>query len=215
MCFDAVISDDNLTLGIANYTSRSHSYNLVILNGSEINLTLSSNVQLDVQVTDNDEVVTSPSLVYSLITGSTSYLTVSTSGLVNGLVLGTGSVKASYNTSTTDSILVHIVTAATSSFVYSISADIQPSNEVKYQQSKIYQAHKKYFTGTDVTGTVFNFSVNLGTGSSTGNFTLATSSDTECTILALQYPYNITLVATDQADVTQSVSQVISLKGLI
>jgi hypothetical protein len=214
MCFDSIVEDDNTSLGIANYTSMSHTYAILILNGSEINLSLGSSLQLEIECTDNDEVVTSPTVAYSLLTGSTGFISVSTSGLVSGAVLGSGSVKATYSSST-DSIAINIVTSTTSLFTYNLVANIEPSNEIKYNQTKSYMAHKYYSTGTEVTSSQFTFTVTLGTSSNTSNFLLSTSSDNSANLKCLEYVHGITLVATDDSDITQNVARVITLKGLI
>ncbi|MFA5559899.1 MAG: hypothetical protein WDA59_10705, partial [Methanofastidiosum sp.] len=88
-------------------------------------------------------------------------------------------------------------------------------NEVKYNQTKNYAATKKYSTGTEVTGSMFEFSIVLGTGASSSNYLLTTSSDTQCALKGLQYPYSISLVATDQDIPANSVAKAISLKGLL
>jgi hypothetical protein len=215
MCFDNVIEDDSQTLGIANYTSRLHSYVVTILNGADADIQVGNTLQLELECTDNDVVVTSPTVTYSLVTGSTGYISVGITGLVSGIATGSGSVVATYSNAT-DSININVVASAvTASYVYSLVGNIQPDNEVKYNQTKTYTANKYYSTGTVVTGSVFTFSTILSTGASSSNYLLTTSSDNTTTLKCLQYPYSISLVATDLADATQNITQVISLKGLI
>ncbi len=211
---DAIIEDDSVALGIANYTSKSHSYSIVILNGSDAEITLNESLQLQLECTDNSEVVVDPTITYSLTTGSTGVISVSASGVILGSLIGSGNVVATYN-SATDSIDIDIVTAALVSYSYDLVANIQPENEVKYGQTKSFTAYKYYNTGTVVTGSVFEFTVNLGTGASSSNYLLTTSSDVSVSLKCLQYPYSISLVATDQDILANTVTQVISLKGLV
>lgn len=214
MHFDSIVEDDNTALGIANYTSRLHTYMITILNGASMEITLGDNLQLQVECTDNDEVVTSPDITYSLATGATGIVSVSTSGLISADTLGSGTIVATYNEET-DSINVDVVAGVVENFVYSLVGNIQPDNEVKYNQTKNYVATKKYSTGTEVTGSMFEFSIVLGTGASSSNYLLTTSSDTQCALKGLQYPYSISLVATDQDIPANSVAKAISLKGLL
>lgn len=213
MCSDAINENDYVTGSICDYYNNLHVYSVSILNGNSVQMTLNSSLQLELECKDNDTVVTNPTVNYSLVTGSTSFISISTSGLVSGALIGSGSIIVNY-ASSTDNININIVTAATATYTYALLANIEPSNEIKYNQTKSYVAHKYYSTGTDVTGSQFTFAVTLNTGASSSNY-LLTSSDTIANLKCLEYPYSISLIATDQADVTQSITQVISLKGLI
>jgi hypothetical protein len=215
MSFDAITQNDNKDLGVADYYSNLVSYSINILNGDEANVALGESILLELECKDNDSVITSPDVTFTLEEGSTGYISVDSSGLVSADAIGSGSIIATYNSST-DSININVVTSTTSTYVYSLVGDIQPQNEIKYNQQKEFTAYKRYATGTVVTGAIFEFSVTLsGTGDSSSNYLLTTSTDNSAILKCLQYPYSISLVATDQDDITQSVTQVISLKGLI
>jgi hypothetical protein len=214
MCLDTIVQDDNEVLGIANYYSNLHTYSISILNGIDADITLGNSLQLELECKDNDTVVVSPVVTYSLITGSTGQITISSGGLISAIALGSGSVKAIYNSSV-DTIGIDIVAGVVNNFTYALLANYEPSNEVKFNQTKIFTAHKYYSTGTEVTGSVFDFSVTLNTGSSSNNYLLTTSSDTTCTLKTLEYPFTVTLVASDDAIPANTVAKVISLKGLI
>ena len=212
MHFDSITQNDNKDLGIANYYSNLQTYTIKILNGDEVDITLGESLQLVLECTENDVVVVvDPYVEYSLSTGSTGYISVDSSGVISADALGSGSVIAYYK-DTTDYINIDVVAGVVENYSYSLLANIEPSSEVKYNQTKIFNASKYYNTGTEVTGSVFEFTVTLGTGASSSNFLLTTSSDTSATLKCLQYPNNITLVATDGLI---PVSRVISLKGLI
>jgi hypothetical protein len=208
MVFDAIVEDDDKVLGIANHTSRSHTYAISILNGDSVEITLFDSLQLEAECTDNNEIVSSPEVTYSLVTGSTGIISVSTGGLVTADVLGSGNIIATYNEST-NSINIDVVADIVENFTYMLVANYEPSNEIKYNQTKIFNAYKYNSSGDLVTG-VFEFVVS-GT---TSTFLLSTSTDDSATLKCLEYPYEISLVATDQ-DTANTIAKVISLKGLI
>lgn len=215
MSFNAINEeDDNVTLEIANYTTDSHSYVVSILNGTSAEITLGNCLQLELECTDNSEVVTSSSIYYYLGTGSTGIVSVTSGGMVSGATYGSGTVYAVY-ASVSDSISIDIVTASINNFTYDLVANIQPENEIKYNQTKNFVAYKYYSTGSEVTGSVFEFTIVLSTGVSSSNYLLTTSSDTVCTLKCLEYPNIVSLIATDQAIPENTITQVISLKGLI
>ena len=213
MHFDSITQNDNKDLGIANYYSNLQTYTIKILNGDEVDITLGESLQLVLECTENDVVVIDPYVEYSLSTGSTGYISVDASGVISADALGSGSVIAYYK-DVTDYIDIDVVAGVVENYIYDIVGSIQPENEIKYNQTKTYTAYKYYNTGTEVTGS-FEFTVTLGTGASSSNYLLTTSTDDSVTLKCLQYPYTISLVAVDQDDITQSVTQVISLKGLI
>jgi len=212
MSFDSINEDDNETLSIANYYSNSHTYSITILNNADSDITLGQTLQLESECLDNYEVQTSPTIFYSLLTGSTGIITVSSGGLISTIALGSGSVKATYASSATDTIGIDVIAGAITNYTYSLIGNIQPDSEIKYNQTKTYTAIKRYNTGTQVTGSKFVFTV---TGSATSNYILTTSSDTTCTLKCLEYPNDISLIATDNDIPANTVAKVISLKGLI
>jgi len=194
MCFDDIVQDDNTTLGIANYTSRTHTYSVNILN-IDTDITLGNTLQLELECKDNDVVVVNPSVAYSLETGSTGYISVNASGLISTIATGSGNILTTWNSSTDTINIDCVASAVTASYVYSLVGNVQPDNEIKYNQQKVFTANKYYSTGSIVTGSVFDFSVTLSTGASSSNYLLTISSDNTCALKCLQYSNNITLVA--------------------
>ena len=211
---DSITQNDNKNLGIADYYSNLRTYEIVILNGDSVEITLNNTLQLETECTNNSVLVTAPTIIYSLVTGATGVIGISASGVVSADALGSGSIIATYNEAT-DLINVDVVAGVVENFTYSLLANIEPSGELKYNQTKTYSATKRYSTGTEVTGSTFEFTVALSTGASTSNYLLTTSADAECTLKCLQYPYSITLIATDQDIPANNVARVISLKGLV
>ncbi len=210
---DSIIQNDNKDLQIADYYSNLRTYSITILNSDSVEITLGNTLQLEVECTNNNVLVTSPNVTYSLVTGVTGVVSVSASGVIFADALGSGSVVVNYNEAT-DSINIDVVAGIVENFTYNLLASIEPSSELKYNQTKIFNAYKYDSNGNLVTG-VFEFTVTLGTGANTSNYLLSTSSDDSASLKCLQYPYNILLVATDQDLPANSIARTISLKGLI
>lgn len=208
----ALSDDDNLTLDIANYTSSFHTYTISILEGSAVSLATAQTLQINVECTDNGSIVTSPTVSYGLVTGSTGKISVSTSGLVTGIATGTGNILAVYE-NVSDTIEITVGIAPVNNYSYKIIGNIQPDDEIKYNQTKTYTA-TKYLNGVLDGAAIFTFSIVAGSTPSTA-YTLTVTGNTTCTLKCNTYGYDIILRISDNAIPANITNKTITLKSLL
>jgi hypothetical protein len=182
-----------------------HVFVTSILNGSSINIQQGTTIQLNIQVTDNNEVISSPTITYS--SSDTDICTVSSSGLVSAIDTGDCIINVSCN-GASDSIEITVVEEEQHNYTYILSSTTIPDTEIKLNQTKTYTAYK-YNNGVAVSQE-FTFSV---TGDKSA-YTLTTVDGNTCTVKCLKSGYVVTLKATDDSDGTKIVEKNITLKSI-
>lgn len=187
-----------------------HNFAVEILNGDSIEISQFQLLTINIQVTDNGEIVSSPALSYS--SSDETIAIINESGVVTILGIGTVtfSVCLASDESVSDSIVVEVVEDVEEqhNITYSLSSTSSPDTEIKQNQSKTYVA-QKYDNGSVVSQT-FSFSV-VG---DTSSYEMTVVNGNECSIKALKANYNIVLKAVDNSDVSKFVEKNISLKAL-
>ena len=88
--------DDRVDLGIANWKSNQHIYTVSILNGTTALFRQNETLQLNVTVSDNSIILSpTPTITYS--SSNVAICTVSTTGLITGIGVGSCIITASAN----------------------------------------------------------------------------------------------------------------------
>ena len=174
--------------------------------GLAINVKSGDTLQLEVEVTDNN-VVISPTPVISYLSSDTSVATVSSTGLVSMVSAGSAIISATCN-EVSDTIKVCVVESDMDNYSYTISSVNVPDSEIKINQTKVYTA-VKYNNGVAMTQS-FTFSV---TGDSSA-YTLTVIDGDSCSIKCLKSGYSIVLNAVDDSDSSGTVSKTITLKPI-
>lgn len=95
-----------------------HVFVTSILNGSSINIQQGTTIQLNIQVTDNNEVISTPTITYS--SSDTDICTVSSSGLVSAIDTGDCIINVSCN-GASDSIEITVVEEEQHNYTVEIS----------------------------------------------------------------------------------------------
>lgn len=126
---DTLNNNDNLALGVADYIL--HNYALTILNG-DLLLNVDNTIQLNCELTDNGVIVSNPTLTYE--SNDEEICTVSSSGLVTGITVGTTTIEVSYGE--TNAIINIQVQEEQVADNYTLQ--IVGETSIKQGQSKIY-----------------------------------------------------------------------------
>lgn len=192
-------------LEYSQVAQETHVYGITILNGLSISIQEGSNLQLNVQATDNSEIVSSPTLSYA--SSNELICTVDSSGLVSAIDGGSCVVSVSFN-GVSDSININVIEVADNNYTYSLSSTSAPDTEIKVNQTKTYTA-QKYNNGNPIEQT-FTFSV-VGDISA---YELVIIDGNSCSIKCLKSGYTITLNAMDTNDTIQVITKDIILKPL-
>jgi hypothetical protein len=131
-------SRDNVQDRIADY--RASTYTLTILNGDSISLTRDDTLQLNVEVTNNGDVVNLPVLYES---SDTSLATVDADGLVTTIADGEVFItaKLEQDTSIQDTIELNIEPIATDMYSLQIVSESSTPYEIRHNQEKSYQVN--------------------------------------------------------------------------
>lgn len=182
-------------------------YSIQITNGTDIQLTLTQTIQLNVQVY-KDNVLLSPTpseIVYN--SSDESIITVSNTGEVQAIFEGDAKITVSYGNVST-SININVSNIAQDNFTYEIVGE----DSIVKNYSKNYIANK-YNNGVLVQDTEFDFSI-IADDVPENAYTLTIISDTECSIKANANTYYITLRAMDRIDNTQYSDKIIKLRNI-
>ena len=182
-------------------------YSIQITNGTDIQLTSTQTIQLNVQVY-KDNVLLSPTpseIVYN--SSDESIITVSNTGEVQAIFEGVAKITASYGNAST-SININVSNIAQDNFTYEIVGE----DSIVKNYSKNYIANK-YNNGVLVQDTEFDFSI-IADDVPENAYTLTIISDTECSIKANANTYYITLRAKDRIDNTQYSDKIIKLRNI-
>lgn len=182
-------------------------YSIQITNGTDIQLTLTQTIQLNVQVY-KDNVLLSPTpseIVYN--SSDESIITVSNTGEVQAIFEGDAKITVSYGNVST-SININVSNIAQDNFTYEIVGE----DSIIKNYSKNYIANK-YNNGVLVQDTEFDFSI-IADDVPENAYTLTIISDTECSIKANANTYYITLRAMDRIDNTQYSDKIIKLRNI-
>lgn len=171
-----------------------YNYNLTILNGDSIQISQSQSLIINAQLTKNDIIVPSPSLVYT--SSDESIATIDNNGLVD--VLGIGNVVFSVilenDISITASISVEIIADEVDNFTYLLTSTSLPDDEIIMSQFKDYEI-QKYNNGVLVNQ---DFTFNVVGDKST--YELINIDGNNCRVKALKGGFTITLRATDNSN---------------
>jgi len=182
-----------------------HTFVANILNGSTISIQQGTTLQLNVQVTDNDTVLPTPTITYT--SSDIKKCTVSTSGLVAAITTGTCTITATSN-GVSDSIALTVVSTPVDNFTYEIVGE----SEIVKGYSESFTANK-YNNGVLVSGSTFTFSIINGL-TPISAYTLTVIDGDNCTVKANSSGYTITLRATDVSDITKYVDKELRLVSL-
>lgn len=183
-------------------------YTINILNGSSVNLHVTSTLQLHVNVyLDGDQISPTPTLTY--ISSDEEICTVSSTGLVTAVALGRCTITVSAN-GVSDTITVNVVEEEIDNIIYKLFSTSLPDDEIKVGSTKTYVAQK--FNNGTVINQAFTFSV-VGNVSAS-DYEIAIINTNTCLIKALRSGVSFTLRAVDDSDSSKMVDKVISLKNL-
>ncbi|QSF43535.1 hypothetical protein [Paenibacillus tianjinensis] len=108
---------DNVELGIADYYNNVSDYSVTILNGENVTISTDQTLQLNVQAKNNDRIIESPVLVYSI--DFEDVATVSTTGLVTPLRSGIVIIDVGFKGQTA-SIQINITDVVTHNYTCEI-----------------------------------------------------------------------------------------------
>ena len=196
-----------LKLEYSQQPQEEHDYKLTILNGDNLQIAQSQSLILNVQLTDSDEIIDTPPLLYS--SSDESIAIVSDSGEVtilnSGVVTFTVSLKT--DESINDSITVEIIADEQDNFTY----ELLGRSEITLGYSQNYIANK-YNNGILVSNARFDFSI-VTDDIPDDAYILSVVSDNECKITANKSAYIITLRAED-VDTGEIIEKNIKLKNL-
>lgn len=197
---DVINDNDNLILGIADYYNQ-HSYALSVLNG-DITLVKGSTAQINCVLTDNDIVVTNPTLIYT--SDDTDCCIVSNTGLITALEIGTTTIDVSYGE--VNSIINITVQEVPVADNYTLK--IKGDNTIKINQSKNYIV-QMYNNGVLIDELPCTWNIN------NTNCTITSSDDSSCIIKAgsIGGLSSILSVTLDNSPLVTA-SQTISITGL-
>lgn len=132
---------DNLELEIADYYDNVSDYKITIVNGESAAISEIQTLQLNVTVTNNNTLVTSPSLEF--LVSDTDVLDIDEIGLITPLKTGSAQVTVKYkNVSTSIDISV------TESITNSYTCEIVGPEEMKVSRTQAYSV-KFYHNGTE------------------------------------------------------------------
>lgn len=122
---------DNVELGIADYYNNVSNYSVTILNGENVTISTNQTLQLNVQAKNNDQIIESPVLVYSI--DFEDVATVSTTGLVVPLMSGIVIIDVVFKDQTA-SIQVNITDVVTHNY----TCEIVGKDEITVGKSQSY-----------------------------------------------------------------------------
>lgn len=181
-------------------------YTINILNGSSVNLHVTSTLQLHVNVyLDGDQISPTPTLTYT--SSNNGICTVSSTGLITAVALGRCTITVSAN-GVSDTIEIVSIEAFTNNYTYKLYSTSLPDTSIRLNETKTYSA-RKYNNGVPLTGT-FTFNV-VG---DTDDYKLTVIDGYTCTLKALNSGVSITLRAFENANNTNYVTKTIALKSL-
>ena len=173
--------------------AETHVYTISILNGENASIQNGTTIQLQIESKDNNEIISSPTLTYS--SSNTAIASVSNSGLVTSVAIGSCVITVSgYGVS--DTINIEIVSSVSNNYTYILTANIEPSSEIKYNISKIYTC-KRFLNGVEQTGVSFNFSIIPDYGVTSDSYSMTVLGINQVSIKALKYTNWITLRCKD------------------
>jgi hypothetical protein len=166
-------------LEYSQVAQETHVYGITILNGLSISIQEGSNLQLNVQATDNSEIVSSPTLSYA--SSNELICTVDSSGLVSAIDGGSCVVSVSFN-GVSASIAINVIEAVQ----HNITAEINSgSSTIVLNKTSNYTCVFKD-NGVVVPGTsVFYLTADDGTSNTTlATISVQDSALNTCTITA-------------------------------
>jgi hypothetical protein len=159
--------------GIAD--NETHVYILTILNGATGNLVVGSDLELDVQVTDNGEVLSpTPPIIYA--SSNTDLATVN-AGVVTGVSAGVVTITAKLIADNTvlDTIDITVVEAPVAN---DYSVIISGDNELRLNQSKTFTANW-FDNGVPIDAPACTFTIN------NANCSIVSQTDSACVVKGL------------------------------
>lgn len=195
-------------------SAESANYVLTITNGNSLQIGRTQPLTINAELKDNDIVVSSPQLTYS--SSNTSVATInSTTGVVTILTADSVifTVALTSDNSIKDTINVEIIESTQTNYTYELVANMLPSNEVKYNQTKVFTA-SRYKNGVLETRVNFTFEVIPDT-TPTNKYEFLTLTGNTTSLKALGYSYFVDLKATDVEFPTNSVQVNVKLRSVL
>ena len=190
-----------LKMVYSEVSQETHTFVLTILNGSNLSIQEDNTLQLNVNVTDNGVLLVNPTITY--LSSNNLICTVSSSGLVTSVGIGSCTINASANGVSED---IAVIVDASITDDYSVA--ITGSESIKINKTSTYVA------------TVYNNGVIVGgidcIWSLVGSYASINSQDGDnCVIIAGAISGNsVTLRATKSDDITIYKDLVIDIVGL-
>ncbi|ASA21823.1 hypothetical protein B9T62_14195 [Paenibacillus donghaensis] len=132
---------DNLELEIADYYDHIADYKINITNGSFATINTEQTLQLNVNVTNRNILVTSPVIEYSL--SNTNVASIDSTGFLKPIATGSVFVTATYN-----NVSTQIEISVTESTAYSYTCEIIGVDDIKKGRTQTYTA-KFYRNGVE------------------------------------------------------------------
>lgn len=202
MTVEAENPNDRIDLGIADYVE--HVYNLQVLNGDTINLQKDKSIQIQVKCFDNGvEVINPANITYT--SNNINICTINDTNIL-GINTGTTIVSVAWN-GIVKTIQVNVFYEPQTNTTYSLTTSTG-INEIMYGKQKKYTA-KQYINNVETTQG-FVFSILYG-DTPTSAVQLTTIDANNCYVKCLEYGYNITLVATNDKNARDYITQEIQL----
>jgi|GEM_PF-1210014 len=207
--------NDNAELMIANYYNRIASYSLQILNTPNLQQDISTELQIQVQITrtiNNISTVLSPnpSLLYE--SSNTSICTINSTGLCTFLSEGNVdiTVKLADDEEISDLISIDVISGVVDNYSYSLVGN----DSIKLNQTAIYVA-KRYNNSVEIVSEEFDFEVVGDVPINKYLLTIINGSVNSVNLKCLGYPHTITLRAYLRSNHGIFVEKNVDLKGII
>jgi len=190
-----------LKMVYSEVSQETHTFVLTILNGSNLSIQEDNTLQLNVNVTDNGVLLVNPTITY--LSSNNLICTVSSSGLVTSVGIGSCTINASANGVSED---IAVIVDASITDDYSVA--ITGSESIKINKTSTYTA-TVYNNGVIVSGIDCIWSL-------VGSYASINSQDGDnCVIIAGAISGNsVTLRATKSDDITIYKDLVIDIVGL-
>ena len=175
--------------------AETHVFTVEILNGSSVSIQNGSTLQLNVNILDNNEII-SPSPTITYVSSDITKATVNSSGLVTAIAEGSCVITVTSN-GVSDTVNLTVTASSQNNITYTLTSVSQPDYEIKTGVTKTYIA-KKFNNGIEVTGIQFNFEV-IATAVPISAYTLSIVNTNSCSIKCNSFVHNIVLRATENA----------------
>jgi hypothetical protein len=209
--------DDNATLMIADYYKKIISYNLSILNGSELSIDVAQNLQLNIRVDKTQNGIVSevsPTPLISYVSSDENVASIDSSGYITFKSTGNVTITAMLTDDNTvyDSIDIEVIEIPQNNIIYTITGDSTVDDEIRLNSTMIFTG-KKFINGIEDNDAEFDFSIIPGS-TPISAYTYTLIDDVQISIKCNSYLYYVTLQMTDRSNgnITQ---KIIKLRGII